>query len=66
VLPEYGDKNEDGRDEDYGKGDLGDRSRGEWFDFSLTAWGVFFFVPAWESRKQEKTYKGENDGDDAV
>lgn len=32
MLPQNGDQNEDGGDEDNGEGHLGDRSGGEWLD----------------------------------
>ena len=49
MLPEDGDEDENGRDEDDGQGDLRDGSRWEGLHFSFATGGVVFFVPAGES-----------------
>jgi len=65
MLPEDGDENEDGGDEDDCESGLGDGSRGEWLDFAFRAFAVFFFMPAGECSEEEETDKGEYYGNDA-
>jgi hypothetical protein len=65
VLPQHGDKDEDGRDEDEGKSDLRHRSRREGLDVDIGACGlVCLLVPPRKGRKQDECEEGEDDGDD--
>lgn len=66
MLPQDGDQDKDGGDENDGQGNLGDGSAGEGLDLALGALTVFFLVPAGEGGKEEEADEGENDGDDAV
>ena len=66
MLPQHGDENEDGGDEDDGEGDLGNRSGWEGLDVTLGAFRVFCLVPAGESGEEDEADEGEDDGNDAV
>ena len=52
MLPENGDENEYGGDEDYSEGGLGDGSRGKGLDFAFGAVAVFFFMPTREGSEE--------------
>ena len=65
MLPQYGNEDEDGGDEDDSQRDLGNGSRGEWLDFAVGALGVSLLVPTRESGEKQKTDKGEDDGNNA-
>ena len=64
-MPQYGDENEDGCDEDDGQGNLADGSTRERLDLTLRAFAILFLVPAGKSCKEEKADEGENNGDDS-
>ena len=48
MLPEHGDEDEHGRDENESQCRLRNGSRREWLDFLLGTTGVDFLVPPWE------------------
>lgn len=63
MLPQDGDEDEYGGNEDKCQCDLGDGSRGERLDVNLGAClSVALLVPAWECRQQDKAEEGKNDG----
>ena len=66
VLPEDGNEDEDGGDEDERECNLADGSGGEGFyvDFAARLF-VLLFVPAGESGEEDETDEGEDDGDNA-
>lgn len=65
MLPQYGDKDEDGGDEDEGKGDLRNRSRWERLDVDIRACTLIpLLVPSWEGCEQDEGEEGKNQGDD--
>ena len=66
MLPEDGDKHKYRCDEDDGECDLRDWSRGERFDFSFTAGGIFFFMPSWKCCEEQEADESEYDGDNAI
>jgi hypothetical protein len=66
MLPEDGDKDKNGSDEDDGEGDLRDGSRWEGLHFSFATGGVVFFVPAGESCEEQETDERKHYCDDAA
>jgi hypothetical protein len=66
VLPQDGDEDENGGDEDNSQCDLRHRSTGERLDFAYRALAIGLLMPAGESGKEQETDEGKDDGDNAV
>ena len=65
MLPQDGNEDKDGGNEDEGESDLRHWARGKWFDFSVGAVIIVLFVPAGKRSEKEEADERKDNGDDS-
>ena len=65
MLPQYGNEDKDGGNEDESEGDLRHWARRKWFDFAVGAVIIALFVPTRKRGEKEEANECKNNSDDS-